>query len=110
MRKRNQMLRCGFVVAIVAVVGLIATDAWSQVGREKAIAEKPAATRTPTAPVANANENKERETDAPVKRAAAEVAVGGITREERVARHDKLYARLIAEKPREALNAPITVE
>ncbi|MCH8242638.1 MAG: hypothetical protein IH897_08515, partial [Planctomycetes bacterium] len=110
MRKRNRMLRFGFVVAIVAVVGLIAADAWSQVGREKALVEKAAAARMAMAPIANANEKRERETDAPVKRAPAELAVGGITREERVARHNKLHARLIAEMPVDALEDPITVK
>ena len=32
MRKKNRMLRSGFLVAVVAVVGLIVTDAWSQGG------------------------------------------------------------------------------
>ena len=110
MRKRNRMLRFGFVVAIVAVVGLIAADAWSQVGREKALVEKAAAARMAMAPIANANEKSEPQTDRPLKRAPAELAVGGITREERVARHKKLHARLIAEMPVDALEDPITVK
>ena len=45
-----------------------------------------------------------------VVRTAPEVAVGGITREARVALHEKLHARLMAEMPDEALKAPISVE
>ena len=44
------------------------------------------------------------------KRAAAEVAVGGMTHEERDARNDNLYARLSAEMPVGALGNAISVE
>ena len=45
-----------------------------------------------------------------VKRAAPEVAVGGITREERVAQQKNLHAQLIAEMPDKAMDDPIRVE
>ncbi len=46
----------------------------------------------------------------PVKRAAAEVAVGGITLQERVAQQERLHARLMAEMPDQALQDPTRVE
>ncbi len=46
----------------------------------------------------------------PVKRAAAEVAVGGMTLEERLAWQKDLHAQLIAEMPEGALDDPTNVE
>ena len=44
------------------------------------------------------------------KRAPAEVALGGVTFEERMARQDILHARLTAEMPDGVLESPISVE
>jgi hypothetical protein len=46
----------------------------------------------------------------PVIRAAAEKAIGGVTREERILQQDRLQRELVSQMPKGAMNAPVRIE